>query len=344
MLTEQDMTVKLLKQLINEKKQELEEFTKNDPRIIEITNEINDLKQIQMNATEDPVKEYTLQIIINIKNDQLLRLTTYNHEIIKLKTEITALETTLHTITKIKEQPEKIVEKEVTSQPKTFAIIQATTQLPKPVEVHPLDRDSVNKKIELFNKQGTSFVIKKDYKNCNLSLWGEKGNLISFSQYNRNINDSAIEELDTWLDKTVKYSGYYNKLKKIFKKTNKDFFISSVFDKQGDRIYVTYCHNSKSPNTKSVLHIKKKGKSYIETTKEIIETTKEINTPKDFLEIPLKNNTTLEVSGLRHLDYNYDYDTLTVKIKHLEKQIKQNDLEKHFENIFNALNKQNHLG
>lgn len=266
MLTEQDMTVKLLKQLINEKKQELEK---------------------------------------EIENNQIIK---------KLNTEIKSLEITLETLTKNEKLPEE---------PKT-----------KP---HPLDRPSVDEKIDLFNKQGTSFVIKKDYKNCNLSLWGEKGNLISFSQYNRNIDDSAIEELDTWLDKTVKYSGYYNKLKKIFKKTNKDFLISSVFDKQGDRIYITYCHNSKSPNTKSVLHIKKKGKSYIETTKEI-------NTPKDFLEIPLKNNTTLEVSGLRHLDSNYDYDTLTVEIKHLEKQVKQNDLEKHFENIFNALNKQNHLG
>lgn len=337
MLTEQDMTVKLLKQLINEKKQELEEFTKNDPRIIEITNDINDFKQTLSKYNEDPLPALLYQKIINMKKESLQRLTTNHYEIIKLKTEITALETTLHTITKIKEQPEKNVEKEVTIQPKKFAIIKATPLLPKPVPVHPLDRASVDEKIDLFNKQGTSFVIKKDYKNCNLSLWGEKDNLISFSQYNRNIDDSAIEELDTWLDKTVKYSGYYNKLKKIFKKTNKDFLISSVFDKQGDRIYVTYCHNSKSPNTKSVLHIKKKGKSYIETTKEI-------NTPKDFLEIPLKNNTTLEVSRLRHLDYNYDYDTLTVEIKHLEKQVKQNDLEKHFENIFNALNKQNHLG
>lgn len=337
MLTEHDMTEKLLKQLITEKKQELEKITKNDPRIIEITNDINDFKQTLSKYNEDPLAALLYQKIINMKKESLQRLTTNHYEIIKLKTEITALETTLDTITKIKEQPEKNVEKEVTSQPKTFAIIQATPLLPKPVPVHPLDRQTVDEKIDLFNKQGTSFVIKKDYKNCNLSLWGEKGNLISFSQYNRNIDDSAIEELDTWLDKTVKYSGYYNKLKKIFKKTNKDFFISSVFDKQGDRIYVTYCHNSKSPNTKSVLHIKKKGKSYIETTKEI-------NTPKDFLEIPLKNNTTLEVSGLRHLDYNYDYDTLTVEIKHLEKQVKQNDLEKHFENIFNALNKQNHLG
>lgn len=337
MLTEHDMTEKLLKQLITEKKQELEKITKNDPRIIEITNDINDFKQTLSKCNEDPLAALLYQKIINMKKESLQRLTTNHYEIIKLKTEITALETTLHTITKIKEQPEKTVEKEVTIQPKPFAIIQATPLLPKPVQVHPLDRQTVDEKIDLFNKQGTSFVIKKDYKNCNLSLWGEKGNLISFSQYNRNIDDSAIEELDTWLDKTVKYSGYYNKLKKIFKKTNKDFFISSVFDKQGDRIYVTYCHNSKSPNTKSVLHIKKKGKSYIETTKEI-------NTPKDFLEIPLKNNTTLEVSGLRHLDYNYDYDTLTVEIKHLEKQVKQNDLEKHFENIFNALNKQNHLG
>jgi hypothetical protein len=337
MLTEHDMTEKLLKQLITEKKQELEKITKNDPRIIEITNDINDFKQTLSKYNEDPLAALLYQKIINMKKESLQHLTTYHHEIIKLKTEITALETTLDTITKIKEQPEKTVEKEVTNPPKTFAIIKATPLLPKPIPVHPLDRPSVDEKIDLFNKQGTSFVIKKDYKNCNLSLWGEKGNLISFSQYNRNIDDSAIEELDTWLDKTVKYSGYYNKLKKIFKKTNKDFLISSVFDKQGDRIYVTYCHNSKSPNTKSVLHIKKKGKSYIETTKEI-------NTPKDFLEIPLKNNTTLEVSGLRHLDYNYDYDTLTVEIKHLEKQVKQNDLEKHFENIFNALNKQNHLG
>lgn len=332
MLTEQDMTVKLLKQLINEKKQELEEFTKNDPQITKLTNEINELKQIQINSNENTPTAWLCQAVLNMKTNQLRTLTTYNQKIIKLKTDISALETTLQIITKDKNQSEK-----TTTPPKTFAIIKTTPLLPKPVPVHPLDRASVNQKIELFNKQGTGLTIKKDYKNCNLSLWGEKGNLISFSQYNRNIDDSAIEELDTWLDKTVKYSGYYNKLKKIFKKTNKDFLISSVFDKQGDRIYVTYCHNSKSPNTKSVLHIKKKGKSYIETTKEI-------NTPKDFLEIPLKNNTTLEVSGLRHLDSNYDYDTLTVEIKHLEKQVKQNDLEKHFENIFNALNKQNHLG
>ena len=335
MLTDHDMTEKLLKQLITEKKQELEKITKNDPRIIEITNDINDFKQTLSKYNEDPLTVLLYQKIINMKKESLQRLTTNHYEIIKLKTEITALETTLHTITKIKEQPEKIVEKEVTNSPKTFAIIKATPLLPKPIPVHPLDRPSVDEKIDLFNKQGTSFVIKKDYKNCNLSLWGEKGNLISFSQYNRNIDDSAIEELDTWLDKTVKYSGYYNKLKKIFKKTNKDFLISSVFDKQGDRIYVTYCHNSKSPNTKSVLHIKKKSKSYIETTKEI-------NPPKDFLKIPLKNNTSLEVSGLGHI--GYDKYTLTVELKHLEKKVKQNDLEKHFENIFNALNKQNHLG
>lgn len=337
MLTEKDMTEKLLKQLITEKKQEIENIIKDDPQITKITNEINDLKKMQLSFHDDVITILIYQKVIDMKKQEISRITTYNHEITKLKTDIFALETTLHTITKIKEQPEEATQEKSTIQPKPFAIIKATPLLPKPVPVHPLDRQTVDEKIDLFNKQSTGYTIKKDYKNCNLSLWGEKGNLISFSQYNRNIDDSAIEELDTWLDKTIKYSGYYNKLKKIFKKTNKDFLISSVFDKQGDRIYVTYCHNSKSPNTKSVLHIKKKGKSYIETTKEI-------NTPKDFLEIPLKNNTTLEVSGLRHLDYNYDYDTLTVEIKHLEKQVKQNDLEKHFENIFNALNKQNHLG
>lgn len=53
MLTEHDMTEKLLKQLITEKKQELEEFTKNDPQIIKLTNEINELKQIQINSNEN---------------------------------------------------------------------------------------------------------------------------------------------------------------------------------------------------------------------------------------------------------------------------------------------------
>lgn len=199
-------------------KQELEKITKNDPRIIEITNDINDFKQTLSKCNEDPLAALLYQKIINMKKESLQRLTTNHYEIIKLKTEITALETTLHTITKIKEQPEKTVEKEVTIQPKPFATNKATPLLPKPVPVHPLDRASVNQKIELFNKQGTGLTIKKDYKNCNLSLWGEKGNLISFSQYNRNIDDSAIEELDTWLDKTVKYSGYYNKLKKSSKK------------------------------------------------------------------------------------------------------------------------------
>lgn len=329
MLTEQDMTVKLLKQLINEKKQEIEELIKYDPQITKLTNEINDLKQIQMNATEDPVKEYTLQMIINIKNDQLLRLTTYNHEITKLKTDIFALETTLQTITKPKEHPKK-----ATTPPKPFAINKATPLLPKPVPLHPLDRQTVDEKIDLFNKQGTSFVIKKDYKNCNLSLWGEKGNLISFSQYNRNIDNSAIEELDTWLNKTVKYSGYYNKLKKIFKKTNKDFLISSVFDKQGDRIYVKYCHQSKDTNVTSVFHIKKRGKSYIESTKEINDCAQQF-------ELKLKNNTTLNISPLPTSSNENEQTKIT--LKHLEQNVNPNNLNTHFEKIFKAFDKQNHL-
>lgn len=255
MLTEHDMTEKLLKQLITEKKQEIENIIKDDPQITKITNEINDLKKMQLSFHDDVITILIYQKVIDMKKQEISRITTYNHEITKLKTDIFALETTLQTITKPKEHPEK-----ATTPPKPFPIIKATPLLLKPVPVHPLDRASVNQKIELFNKQGTGLTIKKDYKNCNLSLWGEKGNLISFSQYNRNIDASAINEIDTWLDKTVKYSGYYNKLKKIFKKTNKDFLISSVFDKQGDRIYVNYCHNSKSPNTKSVLHIKKKVK------------------------------------------------------------------------------------
>ena len=330
MLTKHDMTEKLLKQIITEKKQELDEFTKNDPQITKLTNEINDLKRIQMNATEDPVKEYTLQMIINIKKDQLHRLTTYNHEIIKLKTDISALETTLQTITKIKNQSEK-----PQTQQKTFAIIKATTLLPKPIKTHPLDRECVNKKIDMFHNQTKNFTIKKDYKNNQLSLWDKNNQLVSFSLINPAVEETINENIDSWLDKTLRYSHYYNKLTKIFDKTNKEYFIVTTFDKQGDRIYVKYCHNSKIPNTKSILNIKKKGKSYIETTKEI-------NCKKDFLAIPLKNNTTLEVSGLGHIGYD-DY-TLTVELKHLEKKVKQNDLEKHFENIFNALNKQNHLG
>lgn len=329
MLTEQDMTVKLLKQLINEKKQELEEFTKNDPQITKLTNEINELKQIQINSNENTPTAWLCQAVLNMKTNQLRTLTTYNQKIIKLKTDISALETTLQIITKDKNQSEK-----TTTPPKTFAIIKATTLLPKPVEVHPLDRDSVNKKIELFNKQGTGLTIKKDYKNCNLSLWGENGNLISFSQYNRNIDDSAIEELDTWLDKTVKYSGYYNKLKKIFKKTNKDFFISSVFDKQGDRIYIKYSHQSKDTNVTSVFHIKKKGKSYIESTKEINDCAQQF-------ELKLKNNTTLNISSIATL--SNENEQMKITLKHLEQNVNPNNLNTHFEKIFKAFDKQNHL-
>ena len=266
MLTEQDMTVKLLKQLINEKKQELEK---------------------------------------EIENKQIIK---------KLNTEIKSLEITLETLTKNEKLPEE---------PKT-----------KP---HPLDRPSVDKKINFFHTQTKNFTIKKDYKNNQLSLWDKNNQLVSFSLFNPYLNDynNTCEHINSWLDKTLRCSHYYNKLTKIFDKTNKEYFIVTAFDKQGDKIYVEYCHNSKSPNTTSVLHIKKKGKSYIETIKEI-------NPPKDFLAIPLKNNTTLEVSGLGNIGYN-EY-TLTTQLKHLEKQVKQNDLEKHFENIFNALNKQNHLG
>lgn len=329
MLTEQDMTVKLLKQLINEKKQELEEFTKNDPQITKLTNEINELKQIQINSNENTPTAWLCQAVLNMKTNQLRTLTTYNQKIIKLKTDISALETTLQIITKDKNQSEK-----TTTPPKTFAIIKATTLLPKPVEVHPLDRASVNQKIELFNKQGTGLTIKKNYKNCNLSLWGEKGNLISFSQYNRNIDDSAIEELDTWLDKTVKYSGYYNKLKKIFKKTNKDFLISSVFDKQGDRIYINYCHQSKDTNVTSVFHIKKKGKSYIESTKEVNDCTQQF-------ELKLKNNTTLNISSIA--TSSNENEQMKITLKHLEQNVNPNNLNTHFEKIFKAFDKQNHL-
>lgn len=335
MLTEHDMTEKLLKQIITEKKQELEQFIKNDPQITKLTNEINDLKQIQIHTTEDPIRAFSLQLIIKMKKDQLRRLTTYNQEIIKLKTEISALEKTLETITNNKTQQKNTVEKEVTIQPKTFAIIKATPLLPNPVQVHPLDRPSVNKKINFFHQQTKNFTIKKDYNNNQLSLWDKNNQLVSFSLINPAVDEAINENIDSWIDKTHRCSHYYNKLTKIFDKTNKEYFIVTTFDKQGDRIYVKYCHHSKSPNTKSVLHIKKKGKSYIETTKEI-------NTPKDFLEIQLKNNTTLEVSGLGHIGHD-DY-TLTAQLKHLEKKVKQNDLEKHFENIFNALNKQNHLG
>lgn len=334
MLTEKDMTEKLLKQLINEKQQELEQITKNDPQITKLTNEINELKQIQINSNENTPTAWLCQAVLNMKTNQLRTLTTYNQKIIKLKTDIWALETTLKTFTKNKEQTEKPTKEKPTSQPKTFAIIKATPLLPKPVQVHPLDRQTVDEKIDLFNKQGTSFVIKKDYKNCNLSLWGENGNLISFSQYNRNIDDSAIEELDTWLDKTVKYSGYYNKLKKIFKKTNKDFFISSVFDKQGDRIYIKYSHQSKDTNVTSVFHIKKKGKSYIESTKEINDCAQQF-------ELKLKNNTTLNISSIA--TSSNENEQMKITLKHLEQNVNPNNLNTHFEKIFKAFDKQNHL-
>lgn len=264
MLTEQDMTEKVLKQLITEKKQELENEIENNP------------------------------------------------EIKKLNTDIMALEITLKTLTKNDKIPQETTE-------------------PQP---HPLDRECVNKKIELFNKQGTGYTIKKDYKNCNLSLWGEKGNLISFSQYNRNIDNSAIEELDTWLDKTVKYSGYYNKLKKIFKKTNKDFFISSVFDKQGDRIYIQYSHQSKNMNVTSVFHIKKRGKSYIESTKVV-------NDCIEQFELKLKNNTTLNISPLP--TSSCENNQMRITLKHIEKNVNPNKLNTHFEKIFKAFDKQNHI-
>lgn len=335
MLTEHDMTEKLLKQLITEKKQELDQFIKDDPQIIKLTNEINDLKQTKTIVSEDIIRATSLQIILNVKKNQLRTLTNYNHEIIKLKTDISALETTLQTITKMKNQSKKPSKEEQLIKPKTFAIIKATPLLPKPIKTHPLDRASVNKKIELFNNQTKNFTIKKDYKNNQLSLWDKNNQLVSFSLINPAVDETINENINSWLDKTLRCSHYYNKLTKIFDKTNKEYFIVTTFNKQDDRIYVKYCHHSKSPNTKSVLHIKKKGKSYIETTKEI-------NPPKDFLKIPLKNNTTLEVSGLEHI--GYDKYTLTAQLKHLEKQVKHNDLEKHFENIFNALNKQNRLG
>lgn len=329
MLTEKDMTEKLLKQLINEKQQELEQITKNDPHIIKLKNDINDLKQTLLKYNEDPIAVLMYRALINMKQEELSRITTHHREITKLKMDIWALETTLQTITKPKEHPEK-----ATTPPKPFAINKATPLLPKPVPVHPLDRQTVDEKIDLFNKQGTSFVIKKDYKNCNLSLWGEKGNLISFSQYNHNIDDSAIEELDTWLDKTVKYSGYYNKLKKIFKKTNKDFLISSVFDKQGDRIYINYCHQSKDTNVTSVFHIKKKGKSYIESTKEVNDCTQQF-------ELKLKNNTTLNISSIA--TSSNENEQMKITLKHLEQNVNPNNLNTHFEKIFKAFDKQNHL-
>lgn len=264
MLTEHQMTEKLLKQLITEKKQELEK---------------------------------------EIENNQIIK---------KLNTEIKSLEITLETLTKNEELPEE---------PKA-----------KP---HPLDRPSVDKKINFFHTQTKNFKIKKDYKNNQLSLWDKNNQLVNFSLFTTNLDENVIKNIDSWLDKTHRYSHYYNKLTKIFDKTNKEYFIVTTFDKQGDRIYVKYCHNSKTPNTKSVLHIKKKGKSYIETTKEI-------DCKKDYFEIPLKNNTSIQVSGYNNTDYD-DFN-LTVELKHIERHVKQNDLEKHFENIFNALKKQNHLG
>ena len=111
MLTEHDMTEKLLKQLITEKKPHLEEFTKNDPKITKLINEINELKQIQINSNKNTATAWLCQSVLYMKKDQLRILTNYKHEIIKLKTEITALETTLQTITKIKEQQKKLLKK-----------------------------------------------------------------------------------------------------------------------------------------------------------------------------------------------------------------------------------------
>jgi hypothetical protein len=328
------MTEKLLKQLMNEKQQELEQITKNDPQIINLTNQIIDLKQLQLKFHDDNLALWVYQKIINMKQDELSKITKYNRKITKLKMDIWALETTLQTITKNKKQPENTAQ-EKSIPPKTFAIIKAIPLLPKPVQVHPLDRPSVDKKIDFFHKQTKNFTIKKDYKNNQLSLWDQNNKIVSFSLNNTKIDEEINEHIDTWLDKTLRCSHYYNKLTKIFNKTNKEYFIVTTFDKQGDRIYVKYCHNSKTPNTRSVLHIKKKGKSFIETTKEI-------DCKKDYFEIPLKNNTSVQVSGYNNTDYD-DFN-LTVELKHIERHVKQNDLEKHFENIFNALKKQNHLG
>ena len=104
MLTEKDMTEKLLKQLINEKQQELEQITKNDPHIIKLKNDINDLKQTLLKYNEDPIAVLMYRALINMKQEELSRITTHHREITKLKMDIWALETTLQTFTKNKEK------------------------------------------------------------------------------------------------------------------------------------------------------------------------------------------------------------------------------------------------
>ena len=332
MLTEHQMTKKLLKTIIKEKQQEIEYIIQNDPTINKLTKELNKLNDELIYYDEYSIdydfKAFTYAVLLNRKKQELTYEIKYHPDINKLKNDIKALEITLETLaeTKLKETLLLTPSSEV----KKISLIDPRR---KP---HPLDRPSVDKKINFFHKQTKNFTIKKDYKNNQLSLWDKNNQLVNFSLFNNpNLNKNTTKNIDKWLDKTLRCSHYYNKLTKIFNKTNKEYYIVTTFDKQGDRIYIKYCHNSKTPNTTSVLHIKKKGKSYIETTKEI-------DCKKDYFEIPLKNNTTLEVSGLGHIGYD-DY-TLTAQLKHLEKQVKQNDLEKHFENIFNALNKQNHLG
>lgn len=76
MLTDHDMTEKLLKQLITEKKQELDQFIKDDPQIIKLTNEINDLKQTKIIVSEDIIRATSLQIILNVKKTNYVHLQT----------------------------------------------------------------------------------------------------------------------------------------------------------------------------------------------------------------------------------------------------------------------------
>ena len=77
MLTDHDMTEKLLKQLITEKKQELDQFIKDDPQIIKLTNEINDLKQTKTIVSEDIIRATSLQIILNVKKKPI----TYTYKL-----------------------------------------------------------------------------------------------------------------------------------------------------------------------------------------------------------------------------------------------------------------------
>lgn len=110
--------------------------------------------------------------------------------------------------------------------------------------------------------------------------------------------------------------------------------ISSVFDKQGDRIYINYCHQSKDTNVTSVFHIKKKGKSYIESTKEVNDCTQQF-------ELKLKNNTTLNISSIA--TSSNKNKQMKITLKHLEQNVNPNNLNTHFEKIFKAFDKQNHL-